>query len=68
MRPQRMVDGLKQRVLGTALPLKTRYIYIYIYFLYYLVRGPRGSYIRQGSSTFHVIELIVLDILVNVYE
>lgn len=44
-------------------------VYIYIYFfLYYLVRGPRGSYIRQGSSTFHVIELIVLDILVNVYE
>ena len=67
MRPQRMVDGLKQRVLGTALPLKTRYILLF-FSLYCLVRGPRGSYIRHGSSTFHVIELIVLDILVNVYE
>lgn len=35
---------------------------------YYLFRGPRGSYISHGSSNFHVIELIVLDILVNVYE
>lgn len=34
--------------------------------LYYLFLGPRGSYIRHGSSTFHILELIVLDTLGNV--
>lgn len=49
MRPQRMVDGLKQRVLGTALPLKTRYVLFCAYALPPIVCSI--SFVDRGEVT-----------------